>query len=100
MADPTLFTASVTVSLVAGTAAGVLALLSWEIFRASPFGRALFALTVVMVAFTLYHAVLLVFDGESMLAASVVRSAVFTGLAVTVGFVIVSQRRLRSGPTH
>lgn len=100
MSDVTLFSVSVTFSMITGTAAGLLALLTWKIFRAAPFGRALFTLTIVMAAFTLYHGVLLVFDGESMLAASLVRSAVYTGMAVVVGLVIASQRRLRSGVTH
>lgn len=96
MPDATLFTLSVTFALVTGVAAGVLALLSWEIFRASPFGRALFALTAVMSAFTLYHALLLV-SRTGSLTTHFIESGIFTGMALVVGTAIWSQRRLRRG---
>lgn len=97
MPGPTLFELSVTFSLVAGTAAGLLALLTWEIFRTSPFGRALFTLTAVMAGFTLYHSLLLVFGTESMVTAEVIQSAIFTGMALFIGMIISSQRRFRRG---
>lgn len=97
MPGHTLFNISVTVALVTGTAAGLLGLLTWEIFRTSPFGRALFTLTAVMAVFTLYHAVLLVFGTGSLLVADLIKSAIFTGMAAFIGMIILSQRRLRQG---
>lgn len=98
MPDATLFTLSVTLALVTGVAAGVLALLSWEIFRASPFGRALFTLTIVMSVFTLYHALLLVFQTGGLFSTKLVESAIYTGMALVVGSAIWSQYRLRATP--
>jgi hypothetical protein len=97
MPGHTLFNITVTVALIAGTAAGLLGLLTWEIFRTSPFGRALFTLTAVMAVFTLYHAVLLVVGTESLLVANLIKSAIFTGMAAFIGMIILSQRRLRRG---
>lgn len=97
MADPSLFDVSVTFALVTGTAAGLLALLSWEIFRTSPYGRAVFTLTAVMVAFTLYHAALLVVGPDGLVAIRIVESAIFTGMAAFIGLMIWSQRRHQSG---
>lgn len=97
MPDVTLFNLSVTFALVAGTGAGLLALLTWEIFRFSPFGRALFTLTIVMAVFTLYHAALLVLGTDAMLVTDVFQSVIFTGMAAFIGMVIWSQRHLRIG---
>lgn len=97
MEGPSLFDLSVTFALVAGTAAGLLALLTWELFRSSPFGRALFTLTVVLAGFTLYHAVLLVLGTDELLATRLIQSAIFTGMAVFIGMVIRSQHRFRNG---
>lgn len=99
MPDATLFTLSVTLALVTGVAAGVLALLSWEIFRTSPFGRALFTLTIVMSVFALYHALLLVLQTGGRPSTEFVESAIFTGMALVVGSAIWSQRRLRDQPS-
>lgn len=93
----TLFDISVTVALVAGTAAGLLALLTWNIFRTSPFGRALFTLTAVMAVFTLYHGVLLVVGSESLVVVRVIQSAIYTGMAAFIAMMIRSQRRLQRG---
>lgn len=92
MSSATLFDLSVTVALVSGTAAGLLALLSWEIFRGTPFGRALAVLSIAMSVFTLYHGTLLVFGRESMLVTEVIQSATYTGMAAFIATVIRSQR--------
>lgn len=93
MAEDILFHVSVTVAMVFGTAAGVLAVLTWDIFRTSPFGRALALLTVAMATFTLYHGALLVVHGEPLVVRAI-ESLSFTGLAVFIALVIRLQYRL------
>lgn len=51
-------------AIMAGTGASVLSLLSWELFRDSPFGRVLAILAVIMPLAAIYHALLLVFEPE------------------------------------
>ena len=80
--DP-LFRLTITFALVAGTAASLLALLTWEVFRQSSFGRAIFFLTFFMSVFILYHAVLLALAAEYILI-NVVESIVYTGFAIVV----------------
>lgn len=90
---------TVACSLVMGSAAGLLSLLTWETLRRSPFGRAVFVLSLVMVVFIIYHVVLLV-SPSSPAFAVVFKSALFTGVAVFIWMLIWSQRRLRSQPSH
>uniref|UniRef100_A0A7D5GNY7 Uncharacterized protein n=1 Tax=Natrinema halophilum TaxID=1699371 RepID=A0A7D5GNY7_9EURY len=80
-------------AISAGTGAGVLALLSWEIFRNSPFGTAIAILSLGMVALTIYHATLLV-TGPEPLALHVLRSTVNTTIAVFLGLLILRHRQL------
>lgn len=94
MGDGALFTLSVLFSLVTGTAAGVLSLLALEILRRSPFGRAVFVLSLVMVTFVLYHATLF-FSPVSLVITEVVRSTLYTGVAVFVWVMVWSQYRIR-----
>lgn len=51
-------------AIMAGTGAGVLSLLSWELFRDSPIERVLAVLAVIMPLAAIYHALLLVFEPE------------------------------------
>ncbi|MFC4542544.1 hypothetical protein ACFO5R_11505 [Halosolutus amylolyticus] len=83
----------VSFAIVASTGAGVFALLSWGIFRNSPFGTAIALLSIGMVALTLYHTMLLVAGPES-LALHVIRSAVNTVIAVFLGLLILRHRQL------
>lgn len=78
-----LFRFSITFALVAGTAASLLALLTWEVFRQSSFGRAIFFLTFSMSVFILYHAVLLSVAGNTLVL-NIVESIVYTGFAIVV----------------
>lgn len=78
-----LFRLSITIALVAGTAAGLLALLTWEVFRQSTFGKAVFFLTFFMSVFILYHAVLITLAGESIFI-DVIESIVYTGFAIVI----------------
>ncbi|QSW98634.1 hypothetical protein [Haloterrigena alkaliphila] len=81
-------------AIVAGTGAGVFALLSWGIFRNSPFGTAIALLSVGMVALTIYHTMLLVAGPESLVL-HVLRSAANTIVAIFLGLLILRHRQLR-----
>ncbi|MFD1565623.1 hypothetical protein ACFR99_19020 [Haloarchaeobius amylolyticus] len=80
-------------AIVAGTGAGVFALLSWGIFRNSPFGTAIALLSLGMVALTIYHTILLV-TGPEPLALHVLRSAVNTIVAIFLGLLVLRHRQL------
>lgn len=95
MSEHLLFTLSVTYSLITGTAAGLLSLQAYEILRRSPFGRAVFVLSLVMVVFILYHAVLLLFPTTPPIA-TLIKSLLFTGVAIFTGLMILSQHRMRT----
>jgi uncharacterized membrane protein len=97
MVSETLYNLSVAFSLAAGSAAGLLSLLTWETLRQSPFGRAVFVLSIVLVLFIAYHVVLLV-SPTTTVYATLVKSALFTGTAVFVWMLVWSQHRLRSRP--
>jgi len=98
MASDVLFNLTVAFSLAAGSAAGLLSLLTWETLRRSPFGRAVFVLSVVMVLFILYH-VLLIASPATPAYAVVFKSVLFTGVAVFIWMLVWSQHRLRSRPS-
>lgn len=87
-------TLTVALSLVAGTAAGLLSLLTWEILRRSPLGQAVFVLSVVLVIFTLYHVVVLVSPISPMIA-QLFKSATFTSAAVFIWTMVWIERRMR-----
>lgn len=91
-------TLTVVFSLVTGTAAGLLALLTWEILRRSPLGRAVFVLASVLVVFILYHVVVLLFPDMPALA-TVFKSAMFTGTAIFVWMMVWVQHRMRKRAT-
>lgn len=93
MKESTLFNLTVTFALVTGTGAGLLSLLTWEIFRRSPFGRVVFSLSIFTSVFVLYHAVLLVVQAHP-LAADLLRSLAYTALVVIIGLLARVQRRL------
>jgi hypothetical protein len=88
------FRLTVLFALITGTAAGILSLLTWEIFRQSPFGRAIFLLSGVLSAFTIYHVVLVILETDTILA-QVLKSVVFTGVAVFVWVMVRYQRQLQ-----
>lgn len=97
MVSDALYDLTVAFSLATGTAAGLLSLLTWETLRQSPFGRAVFVLSLVMVLFIAYHVVLLV-SPTSAVFATLFKSALFTGTAVFVWLLVWSQHRLRAPP--
>lgn len=98
MAQETLFAGTIIFSLVTGTAAGVLALLNFEVFRRSPFGQATFVLSLAMVLFIVYHASLLLVP-ELPVVINVVKSAVFTSAAVFIWVMAWSQRQVKQRAT-
>lgn len=98
MGSSVLYSLTVAFSLVAGSAAGLLSLLTWETLRRSPFGRAVIVLSGVMVLFIVYHVVLLVTPSTPAFAV-LFESALFTGVAVFIWMLVWSQRRLRSRPS-
>lgn len=93
------YTLTIAFSLVSGTAAGLLSLLAWETLRRSPFGRAVFVLSLVMVLFILYHVVVLVFTAPPAVL-STGKSALFTGVAAFIWLLIWSQHRVRTSPVE
>lgn len=95
MPEGTLHVLTVAFSLISGTAAGLLALLTWETLQRSPFGRAVFVLSLVMVVFILYHVLLLVFPSVPLLVKAF-KSVMFTGVTVFIWLLIWSQHRFRS----
>lgn len=97
MAGDLLYDFTVVFSLVTGTAAGLLSLLTWETLRRSPFGRAILVLSLAMVAFILYHVLLLVWPTNSPFV-QLFKSAMFTGVCLFIWMVIWSQHRLRTSP--
>lgn len=97
MAGETVYNLTVAFSLVTGSAAGLLSLLTWETLRRSPFGRAVFVLSVVMVIFIVYHVLLLVSPSPPAYA-GLFKSALFTGVALFVWMLVWSQHRLQREP--
>lgn len=99
MTDTLLHTLSVPFAIAAGTGAGVLAVLTWELFRESPFGTVVSLVSVVMSLATVYHVVLLAVGPESLYL-QVLQSAVYTCIAIFVLVAIREHRRLQgTSPT-
>ncbi|AUX09220.1 hypothetical protein AArcSl_1591 [Halalkaliarchaeum desulfuricum] len=76
-------------ALVAGTAAALLSLLTWRVFRQTPFGRAIFFLTFVMSIFIVYHALLLTLAAQTLLF-NVIESIVYTGFAIVIWWIALT----------
>lgn len=82
----------VVLSLVGGTVAGILGLLAWRQFRATPFGRLLFIIPVVYAGFVGFHAFILISgvghgaghgaQGGGVTAVQVFETLAFAGLAL------------------
>lgn len=94
--DHTLFTITVVLSLITGTAACILSILTFEILRRSPFGRAVIVLSLIMIVFVVYHVTLLISPGRVALSETV-RSLLYTGSALFVWVTVWSQYRVRRG---
>ncbi len=94
MVHPVIQYASIPIVIIISTVAGVFALLSWRIFRNSPFGTAIALLTLGMVAMATYHVLLLATEVEPF-ALHVFRSAINTIIAIFIGLMIIRHRQLR-----
>lgn len=94
MTDTVIHTLSVPFAIITGTGAGVLAVLSWKIFRESPFGIVIALLSLLMSTITVYHAILPVFGSESLFL-QVLRSATHTIIAIFILLLIRGHRQLR-----
>lgn len=93
MTDTVFATLFLVIAIIAGTAAGILSLLMLEILRRTPFGRAVLALTVVMILFVGYH-VVLILNGP-IAVTDFVKSVLYTAVAVFVWLMVWTQRRMR-----
>lgn len=85
-------------SLVAGTAAMTLSILTWQILRKSAVGRTVVALTGVMLLFSVYHGIALLFP-QAELVASVLKSITFTAVALFIAFSIRFERKVGDDTT-
>lgn len=90
MPGGTLFTATVIFAIIAGTAAGVLSVLAFEVFRHSPFGRAVLVLSFMLVLFILYHTIIVLVPDLAIVAQGF-KSVVLTSAAVFIWIMAWSQ---------
>lgn len=93
MADATWADLLVVLSLMTGTAALTLCLLTWNILRRSIVGKTVIVLTVVLGLFDVYHGLVLLVP-ESRLATSVLKSVTLTGVVLFIGMSIRTQSQI------
>lgn len=98
MTGGTLFDLSVAFAIVTGSGAGMLSLLSWEIFRRSPLGRSILVLSSTMSVFIVYHVLLLGLQTDPVLL-KIIESVAYTGVVGFIGAMVLSQHRLRRRAT-
>ncbi|SFR97849.1 hypothetical protein SAMN05216559_1926 [Halomicrobium zhouii] len=98
MTDTIVHALGIPFATVTGAAAGVLAVLSWQLFRESPFGRAVALLSVVASVITFYHVLLLALGSETFVLQAL-RSGVNTVIAGVLLLVVHEHRRLRRDRT-
>lgn len=94
-----LVTVTLLFSIITGTAASLLSVLTLEILKRSPFGRAVFVLSLVLALFVLYHVALFLVPGRLILEHAF-KSAMYTGVAAFVWLMVWSQHRLRREPSN
>lgn len=85
--------ATVVFAVVTGTAAGILALLSLEILRQSPVGRAMALFSFALVLFIIYH-ILLLFINQSGALISALTGMTYTAVAVAVWLIVLADLRI------
>lgn len=90
-----LFMFTVAFSLVSGTAACLLALLTWEMLRRSPMGMAVFVLTAALAIFIVYHVIVLVHQTDPTIT-EIIKSAVYTGATGFVWTMVLMEWRLQA----
>lgn len=98
MPNEALFTVTVIISLITGTAAVILSFLTLEILRRSPFGRAVFVLSIALASFVFYHATLIVWPGPDTFA-EIIKSVMYSAVAVFVWIMVWNQYRIRNRGT-
>lgn len=94
MSGESIYTLTVVFSLVTGTAAGLLSLLTWEILHRSPLGRALVVLSAMLVIFIVYHGIVLV-SPEPPLIAKLFESAMFAGATGFIWVMVWTEHGMR-----
>lgn len=82
-------------SLVTGTAALTLSLLTWRILRESAVGKTVVALVAILALFSFYHGIELLFP-QFELATSILKSISFTAVALFIAFSIRFERTFAS----
>jgi DNA-binding transcriptional ArsR family regulator len=88
MLDVPLYRASIPFALATGTGAGLLAVLSWDVLRGSPFGTPLKLLALVMSTVAVYHGGLLVAGTETVaLQSLLILGYVLVSIALVVAMV-------------
>lgn len=91
MVDEVWFDLMLLLSLVTGTVALTLSVLTWRILRESAVGRTVLVLTAVLALFSFYHGIALLFP-QSELFTSVLKSITFTGVVLFIAFTIRFER--------
>lgn len=86
---------SIVFALVAGTAAGIFALLSWEILRSSPVGQGIFTLVVLQIVFIVYH-ILVLITPEAIALQHLIHSVMYTMVALLVWWLVWVERRIQT----
>lgn len=89
----------VVLSLMTGTAALTLCLLTWNILRRSVVGKTVIVLTFVLGLFDVYHGLVLLVP-ESRLATSLLKSISLTGVALFIAMSIRMQSRIGRDDTR
>ena len=92
MVDATLYRLSIPFAITTGCVAGVVAVLSWELLRESPFGSGLKLFAVVMTLATIYHGGLLVTGQETLLLQSLL--VLVYVLTVLTSLIVLREFRL------
>ena len=80
-------------ALIIGTAAGLLSLLNWEIFRHSAFGRVIAAFAFFIFIYVVYHGVALLLEPAASLV-HIIESVMYTGLFVFILAMIIHHREI------
>lgn len=95
MVHTTVHTLSALFALVAGTGAGLLSLLFWRVLRKSPFGTVIALLSGTMSAMIVYHVVLFLVEPDTLLL-DMLRSALYTVVAIFLWLVIATYQRIET----
>lgn len=93
MVNTSIHTLSILFAIIAGTGAGILALLFWGLLRESPFGTIVVLLSVTMSVMVFYHVILFVARPESLFL-NTLRSALYTIIAIFLWLVIATHQQI------